>query len=826
MLLRSSLVLGAVFVCLSYSMANRAAAAEPQYVTLPDQYIITFRDGMTRQEVLSLTRQMTTEHRLRLRHTFKNTIKGFSATFPPGVADRLRNHPDVVAVEQNGYWYIEGSRTIIQTVDAPTNVIATPSDTQIDLTWTDNATTEQGTEIQRSTTGIGGTYTQLALVFGANTTSYTDTNVVADQEYCYQIRVGEGAGVLGPFSDAVCAIIQDDPATDPPAAPSGLTATTIDDQRIDLSYVDNADNETGFRIERATGSGGIFAEIDLTGMNVTTYSDTALDANTEYCYRVAAYNDIGDSDYTAEVCATTDAEPPATSPLGAPTNVVATAVTETQIDVTFTDNATEEVGFDLQRSSTGIDGTYSPLTVLSANSTSYSDTGVVSGTEYCYQIRAGRGAGDLGEFSARACATPGAADPTDPPAAPSDLTTTVVSFQRIDLSYVDNSDDEDGFEIERAEGAGGTFSQIEVTGAGITTYVDATLSAETEYCYRVRAFNSVGNSGYTAEVCATTPAEPPAGECADAGNHDDLTETWGITQIKADLNATWQATQTAGCELNPWFFGLDTGVDSDHDDLNVAEIMGHLAADPAHSGEDGHGHGTHTAGTAAAIDGNDGVVGVAPGASVYGFKVCDDAGSCAIDDIVSGVDEVTARKNANPDQPMVINMSLGGGANESNDTAVRRAANAGITIALSAGNGALNACLFPVDSQNNSPARTGDDLINAQDGSDGDTARVNGIITVTSSDSTDSDVNCNFGNPVTVAAPGDDIWSTWLDNGHAFSSGTSMASPHVAGAAILYLHSNPDAAPADVEQAIVNELDPWTTDESPNADGRLDAETL
>ena len=151
---------------------------------------------------------------------------------------------------------------------------------------------------------------------------------------------------------------------------------------------------------------------------------------------------------------------------------------------------------------------------------------------------------------------------------------------RIDLDWTDNSDNEDGFEVERAEGAGGAFSQIDVLGAGVTTYVDSALASETEYCYRVRAYNTVGDSDYTAEVCATTLAEPDPGECTDAGNHDDLTDTWGIDQTNADLNATWQAAQTAGCEIDPWFFGIDTGVDSDHSDLNVVEIQGFLAADP------------------------------------------------------------------------------------------------------------------------------------------------------------------------------------------------------------------------------------------------------
>ena len=364
MLSRSSFVVGAVLVCALAAMPGQSVAQGPQYLTSPDQYIITFRDGMTKQEVLSLTKKLTATHRLRLRHTFKDTVKGFSATFPPGVIEKLQGHPDITAIEQNGIYFIEGSHPAILTVDAPTDLTATPNgDSQIDLTWTDNATTEQGTEIQRSTTGIGGTYSRLDLVFGANLTSYSDTGVVVGQEYCYQVRVGEGGGNIGAFSEATCATIQDDPPTSPPAAPSGLTATTVDDQRIDLDWTDNSDNENGFSIERSTGAGGAFSEIDLVGANVTDYEDTALASNTEYCYRVYAYNDIGDSAFTAEVCATTDDQPPATAPLGAPTNFTADG-TETTVELDWTDNATEEAGFQLQRSSTGIGGTYTQLAIL------------------------------------------------------------------------------------------------------------------------------------------------------------------------------------------------------------------------------------------------------------------------------------------------------------------------------------------------------------------------------------------------------------------------------------------------------------------------------
>lgn len=814
-------------VCLLFLLPDTSVANEPQYEIVPDQYIIRFRDEVSREDVLRLTRSLTVQHRLQLRHTYRDSIKGFSAVIPPRAVEILRQHPDILTIENNGYWYLEGSGPGVQVVFAPTNLTATPlGQTAIELNWTDISDSEIAFEVVRSTTGIGGNYASIVQQLGVDITTYTDTSVVVDQEYCYMVRVGESAAVGSPFSDPACATITAPPPT-LPAAPTGLSAITFNDQRIDLSWIDQADNETGFRVERALGVGGTFAEIDLVGANVTNISDTGLSADTEYCYRVRSYNSVGDSDYGNVDCATTDSIVIPPDPLAAPTNLTAEPLGETTIVLNWVDNATTEVGFEVQRSATGINGPYVSLAgVMQPNATTYSDTDVLTGNTYCYQVRAGQTATVLGDFSAPACATAGTPPPNEPPSNPTGLSTTAVNFQRVDLTWVDTSNDESGFEVERALGTSGAFAQIAVLGTDVSSYSDTGLTEVTEYCYRVRAFNDAGDSGYTAVSCSTTPEEPPVGTCIDSGNHDDLASLWGITQVKANLNATWLATQTAGCEITPWYFGIDSGIDSDHPDLNVIEIMGFIAANPADNGEDGNGHGTHTAGTAAAIDGNGGAVGVAPGAAVYGFKVCDDSGSCAIDDIIAGIDEVTARKLANPGQPMVANMSLGGGANDASDTAVRRSVNAGVVYSLSAGNGSLGACIFPANSQGNSPARVGDDLINAFDGSDGDTARINGAITVTSSNQSDNDVNCNFGAPVTVAAPGEGIFSTWLGGGYNTISGTSMAAPHVAGAAILYLQRNSAATPTEVEQAIMNELDPWSTNDTPNADGRLDAESL
>jgi subtilisin family serine protease len=214
---------------------------------------------------------------------------------------------------------------------------------------------------------------------------------------------------------------------------------------------------------------------------------------------------------------------------------------------------------------------------------------------------------------------------------------------------------------------------------------------------------------------------------------------------------------------------------------------------------------------------------MAPGAPVFGLKVCGEGGSCSLSAIIAAVDEVTARKMANPAQPMVANMSLGGDPSVALEDAVRRSVNQGVVYALGAGNGLIGACIFPVNADGFSPARVGDDDINGAGGSDGDTKPINGAITVTSSNESDADDNCNFGASVTVAAPGTNIFSTTKDGGYSTSSGTSMATPHVAGAALLYLQTHPDATPEEVEAAIVGLLDDWTTDDQPNASGRLNA---
>ena len=205
---------------------------------------------------------------------------------------------------------------------------------------------------------------------------------------------------------------------------------------------------------------------------------------------------------------------------------------------------------------------------------------------------------------------------------------------------------------------------------------------------------------------------------------------------------------------------LDTGIDSDHPDLNVDAARSVDFTGSRKGWEDENGHGTHCAGTVAAIDNDFGVVGVAAGASVVAVRVLDRRGSGAYSGIIAGVDYVAA--NASPGD--AANMSLGGGAYQPIDDAVYAASQQGINFALAAGNESD-------DANFHSPAR------------------VNGpnIFTISAMDSNDQWAYfSNYGNPpVDFCEPGVSVYSTAKGGGYESMSGTSMAAPHMCGILLM-----------------------------------------
>ena len=253
----------------------------------------------------------------------------------------------------------------------------------------------------------------------------------------------------------------------------------------------------------------------------------------------------------------------------------------------------------------------------------------------------------------------------------------------------------------------------------------------------------------------------------------EQTIPWGIEKIGATVSST-MAGNGSGAVANVNVYIIDTGVAA-HADLNRVQHVNFAGG----KNDDCHGHGTHVAGTAAARDNTSAVVGVAPGAPLTGVKVLGCNGSGSTSGVIKGIDWVTA----NADAPAVANMSLGGGASAALDDAVRRSATAGVFYAIAAGNSGANAC-------NASPARAGN-------------GTNNGIMTVAATDSADKEASwSNYGSCVDLWAPGVSILSTRRGGGTTTMSGTSMASPHGAGAGALYLSGSTGASPSAVEAAL------------------------
>jgi serine protease len=250
--------------------------------------------------------------------------------------------------------------------------------------------------------------------------------------------------------------------------------------------------------------------------------------------------------------------------------------------------------------------------------------------------------------------------------------------------------------------------------------------------------------------------------------------TWGLDRIDQralPLNGTYiYDTNASGVDV----YIIDTGIRSTHTQFGLrVSTVGFTSISDGNGTNDCNGHGTHVAGTVGGA-----AYGVAKGVTLHAVRVLGCNGSGSTSGVIAGIEWVTA----NHLNPAVANMSLGGGASTALDDAVRNSIAAGVTYAIAAGNSNANAC-------NSSPAR------------------VTQALTVGSSTNADARSSfSNFGTCVDLFAPGSSITSAWNTSDSATNtiSGTSMATPHVAGVAALYLASNPTAMPSTVHAAVVN----------------------
>ncbi|MBG0564980.1 S8 family peptidase [Actinoplanes sp. NEAU-A11] len=247
-----------------------------------------------------------------------------------------------------------------------------------------------------------------------------------------------------------------------------------------------------------------------------------------------------------------------------------------------------------------------------------------------------------------------------------------------------------------------------------------------------------------------------------------------IDQRNRPLNQAYNFNTTAA---NVRAYIIDTGIRTTHQDFGGRASSGFDAIDGG-AADDCNGHGTHVAGTVGGT-----AHGVAKGVQLYAVRVLNCQGSGTTAQVVAGIEWVTA----NAVEPAVANMSLGGGADTALDNAVRASIASGVSYSIAAGNGFLG--LFALDACTQSPAR------------------VTQALTVSATNSSDAKPSwANRGSCVDLFAPGIGITSAWYTSNTATNtiSGTSMAAPHVAGAAALYLAGQPGSTPAQVHSAIVS----------------------
>lgn len=453
-----------------------------------------------------------------------------------------------------GFAYVARVGVYEQPPNAPSDLSATATSyTTVDVTWTDNSADETGFELQRSTSSGFSSPTTISL--GPDVTSYTFTGLTHNTTYYIRVRAARG-GARSNFTPTVT--VQTPNAA--PAAPTGFQATSVTPEEISFAWTDNATNETKYDLQFSSGGAWMWwpGDLPLNAQSCTLNpSDVSLllTPGESYAFRSVAVNSYGYG-YSNYVWITAPAN--TISPT-APSGLTVTEVTLSSLSLSWIDESDDEDGFQIERSQDGVDFTI--IDTVAAGVTTYTDPSLSSGTLYFYQVRAYQGT----LFS----------DPSNraqaqtlflAPAAPSDLEIMDVGLMSVSLVWTDNSNNEDGFWIERSQD-GVNFTTVATLDAGVVAYTDTPLMPNTLYTYRVFAHRGATFSDPSNQVQAQTlvPAAPSnlTVEVLDANSvylswqdNTDIEQAYLIERT-LDNGQTW--TQIASLPANATAY-TDTGL--------------------------------------------------------------------------------------------------------------------------------------------------------------------------------------------------------------------------------------------------------------------------
>ncbi|RJR22588.1 MAG: DUF2341 domain-containing protein [Nitrospiraceae bacterium] len=260
----------------------------------------------------------------------------------------------------------------------PENLASTAvGTTRVDLSWTDRTADETGFKIERCTGAGCVNFTEISEV-PTDVRTYSDMTVCEGTQYNYRVRAYRISEWVTGYSNESSAI------TSVKSAPTSLSAARVSEMRIDLSWSDKTNDETGFKIERCAGAGCTdFSEIAITAANVTFFSDIGLLPQRDYTYRLRAYK-IADCGWTTAYSNTSTASTAVTAPAA----LTATAVNTTRIDLSWTINSLSETGLKIERCDGASCGNFAEIGAVDSGVSGYSDTTVCSSSSYTYRVKA------------------------------------------------------------------------------------------------------------------------------------------------------------------------------------------------------------------------------------------------------------------------------------------------------------------------------------------------------------------------------------------------------------------------------------------------------
>ena len=293
----------------------------------------------------------------------------------------------------------------------------------------------------------------------------------------------------------------------PPGTPGTPVASGVTASSVGLTWSASSGTVSNYQIERCTGSNCTnFSQVGTS--TTTSFTNSGLNANTLYRYRVRATNSSGNSSYSGIVNVTTGS-----STGCAPTNLMVTGTTSSSISLSWspTQSSCNTVAYEVFRAPGSSGGSFN--VVGQPTSPSYTDGGLSSGSTFRYQVRARDNQGNVSSFTSTVTATTGSS--TQPPGTPGTLGVASTTSSTVNLTWGASSGTVTNYQVERCTGANCT-NFVQVTTSTSTSLADGGLSASTTYRYRVRAANSAGVSGYTNVVNATTAGGGGGGGCSAA----------------------------------------------------------------------------------------------------------------------------------------------------------------------------------------------------------------------------------------------------------------------------------------------------------------------